>query len=180
MKNLRLSYSCVTTSVFARRLVLGLLVALFPVIHLGWDARSFAASRLSITTEPASQTVTSGQSATFTVVATGHNPHYQWLKNGVAISGANLPSYTTPPTTSSDNGAQFTAVVRNSAGSVTSNAATLTVTTPGQLSSSTSSVSFGNVDLGMDLRERAPELRVERPRLRWVVRIMRILGIRND
>ncbi len=127
MKNLRLSYSCVTTSVFARRLVLGLLVALFPVIHLGWDARSFAASRLSITTEPASQTVTSGQSATFTVVATGHNPHYQWLKNGVAISGANLPSYTTPPTTSSDNGAQFDVVVSIRYNSITSSTATLTV-----------------------------------------------------
>ena len=127
MKNLRLSYSCVTTSVFARRLVLGLLVALFPVIHLGWDARSFAAGRLSITTEPASQTVTAGQSATFTVVATGHNPHYQWLKNGVAISGANLPSYTTPPTTSSDNGAQFDVVVSIRYNSITSSTATLTV-----------------------------------------------------
>ena len=43
------------------------------------------------------------------------------------ISGATLASYTTPPTTSGDNGAQFTVVVSNTAGSVTSSVATLTV-----------------------------------------------------
>jgi hypothetical protein len=82
----------------------------------------------SITTQPASQTVTAGQTATFTVVATGAAPlSYQWQKNGTAISGATSASYTTPATTSADNGAQFRVVVSNSAGSVTSNAATLTV-----------------------------------------------------
>src|SRR2546427_11996758 len=81
----------------------------------------------SITTQPASQTVTAGQTATFTVAATGTAPlSYQWQKNGLPI-GANSPSYTTPTTTTNDNGAQFTVVVSNSAGSATSNAATLTV-----------------------------------------------------
>ena len=82
----------------------------------------------SITTQPASQTVTAGQTASFSVVATGTAPlAYQWRKNNAAISSATSASYTTPATTSSDNGAQFTVVVSNSAGSVTSNAATLTV-----------------------------------------------------
>src|SRR5258708_18449802 len=82
----------------------------------------------SITTQPASQTVTAGQTATFTVAATGTSPlSYQWNKNGTALSGATSSSYTTPATTSSDNGAQFTVTVSNSTGSVTSNAATLTV-----------------------------------------------------
>jgi invasion protein IalB len=82
----------------------------------------------SITTQPASQTVTSGQTATFAVVATGTAPlSYQWKKNGTAIAGATSSSYTTPPTTSSDNGSQLTVVISNTAGSVTSNAATLTV-----------------------------------------------------
>src|SRR5215472_14060552 len=82
----------------------------------------------SITTQPANQTVSAGQMATFTVAATGTAPlSYQWQKNGTAISGATSASYTTPATTSSDNGAQFVVVVSNVAGSVTSNAATLTV-----------------------------------------------------
>lgn len=87
----------------------------------------------SITTQPASQTVTAGQTATFSVVATGTSPlSYQWKKDGTAISGAVSSSFTTPTTTSSDNGAQFTVVVSNAGGSATSNPATLTVnsTTP--------------------------------------------------
>src|SRR5260221_13375342 len=82
----------------------------------------------SITAQPVSQTVTAGQTATFVVAATGTAPlNYQWKKSGTAISGATSASYTTPATTSSDNGAQFTVVVSNTAGSVTSNVATLTV-----------------------------------------------------
>src|SRR6266576_3853118 len=82
----------------------------------------------SITTQPASQTVTAGQTATFSVVATG-TPllSYQWMKGGTTISGATSSSYTTPPTTSADNNSQFTVMVSNIAGSVTSNPATLTV-----------------------------------------------------
>src|SRR5438309_2052142 len=48
-------------------------------------------------------------------------------KNGTAITGASSASYTTPTTSTSDNGEQFTVVVSNSAGSVTSSAATLTI-----------------------------------------------------
>jgi Big-like domain-containing protein/pectate lyase-like protein/immunoglobulin I-set domain protein len=82
----------------------------------------------SITSQPANQTVTAGQTASFSVAATGTAPlSYQWRKYNVAISGATSSSFTTPATTSSDNGAQFTVLVSNTAGSVTSNAATLTV-----------------------------------------------------
>src|SRR5258706_246008 len=82
----------------------------------------------TITTQPASQTVIVGQTASFTVAATGTAPlNFQWKKNGTAILGATSSSYTTPVTTSSDNGAQFTVAVSNAAGSVTSNAAALTV-----------------------------------------------------
>ena len=52
----------------------------------------------------------------------------QWQKNGTAIAGATGSSYTTPPTVSGDNGSSFTVVVTNATGSMTSNAATLTVT----------------------------------------------------
>jgi acid phosphatase len=89
--------------------------------------------------------VTVGQAATFTVAATGSAPlSYHWRKNGVAISGATSSSYTTPPTTSSDNGSQFTVVVSNAVGSVTSNAATLTVN-PAPVEITTSSLPSGQV-----------------------------------
>ncbi len=82
----------------------------------------------TITTQPLSQTVTVGATATFSVVATGTAPlSYQWSKGGTAIAGATNASYTTPATVSGDNGSTFTVKVSNSAGSQTSNAATLTV-----------------------------------------------------
>src|SRR5205085_8607448 len=88
---------------------------------------SAEAAAPTITTQPANQAVTVGQTATFSVVATGTTPlNYQWQKNGTAISRATSASYTTPATTSSDNGAQFVVVVSNSAGGLTSTAATLT------------------------------------------------------
>jgi Putative Ig domain/Abnormal spindle-like microcephaly-assoc'd, ASPM-SPD-2-Hydin/Immunoglobulin domain len=84
----------------------------------------------TITTQPANQAVTTGQTATFTVVAAGAAPlGYQWQKNGVNVSGATTASYTTPATTTADNGRTFRVVVSNAAGTVTSAAATLTVTT---------------------------------------------------
>jgi hypothetical protein len=78
--------------------------------------------------QPASQTVTVGQPAMFSVTVTGTGPFtYQWQKNGMAISGATGASYTTPATVSGDNGATFRVMVSNSAGSAMSNPATLTV-----------------------------------------------------
>jgi hypothetical protein len=86
----------------------------------------------AITTQPSSVTVTVGQTATFSVQATGSGTlTYQWQKSSTAISGATSSSYTTAPTTAADSGSQFTVIVSNSIGSVTSNAATLTVSTAG-------------------------------------------------
>lgn len=84
-----------------------------------------------IVAPPVSQTVPAGQSATFTVSATGAAPlSYQWQKNGTALNGATSSSYVTPPTNSFDNGAQFNVVVSNTTGSLATTAATLTVNSP--------------------------------------------------
>src|SRR3990167_10464207 len=81
----------------------------------------------TITTDPSSQTKCSGESVTFSVVATGTAPlTYQWKKDGTTISGATSSSYTINPVSDSD-GADYTVVVTNSCGSSTSDAATLTV-----------------------------------------------------
>ena len=86
----------------------------------------------SITAQPVNATVTVGQTATFSVGASGTSPlNYQWRKNAANISGATGSGYTTQATTSADNGAKFDVVVSNAAGSLTSNAATLTVTAAG-------------------------------------------------
>src|SRR5690242_13887437 len=97
----------------------------------------------SITTQPRNQTVIAGQTATFSVVASGTAPlSYQWMENMGSgfnnISGANSSSYTTPATTSGNNGWTFQVVVTNSAGSATSNIVVLTVTT------SAPSVNYGS------------------------------------
>ena len=82
----------------------------------------------TITTQPAAQSVTEGQTATFSVIATGTSLKYQWKKGGTDISGATSSTYTTPATSMADSGAVFTVVLSNSVGSVTSSNATLTVT----------------------------------------------------
>lgn len=81
----------------------------------------------AITTQPASASVNVGASATFSVVATGSAPlAYQWRRDGNAIAGATAASYTTPATVAGDDGAAFSVVVSNGAGSVTSGNAVLT------------------------------------------------------
>lgn len=112
-----------------RKLALFLAV---PLILLTADA-AYAGSVTApkITTQPGSVTVTVGKTASFTVVASGTAPlSYQWYKNGNSISGANKFSYTTPAVTSNDNYTGYYVTVANSAGSVTSNQATLTVVSP--------------------------------------------------
>ncbi|MCW5554720.1 MAG: hypothetical protein KIS67_21485 [Verrucomicrobiae bacterium] len=101
-----------------------------------WDRGAYeytsggGASAPIVTSQPLSTTVAAGQTATFSVTATGSSPmSYQWQRNGDNISGAMASTYTTPATTASDNGATFRAVVSNSGGSVTSAVATLTVST---------------------------------------------------
>jgi hypothetical protein len=106
----------------------------------------------SITTQPANQNVTAGQTATFTVVASGTAPlTYQWQKNGASISGATSASYTTPATTTADNGSTFHVIVSNSAGSATSNSATLTVNNVAPVIVSPASASPATQSIGQSI-----------------------------
>jgi hypothetical protein len=89
----------------------------------------------SITAQPANQRVVVATAATFSVTAGGTAPlAYQWQKSSTPIPGATASNYTTPATALSDDGATFQVVVSNSAGSVTSAAAILTVA-PGTIMS---------------------------------------------
>ena len=81
-----------------------------------------------ITTQPSDQSASVGQTATFSVAATGNAPlTYQWKKNGANISGATSSSYTTPSTAAADCGSLFAVVVTNTVGTATSNTVTLFV-----------------------------------------------------
>lgn len=81
-----------------------------------------------ITTQPASQTVTTGSNATFSVVATSANGPltYQWEFNGTAIPAATGSSYSVS-LAGSTNAGNYSVTVTNGAGSVTSANAVLTV-----------------------------------------------------
>ena len=84
----------------------------------------------SITVQPADQSVTTGQTATFSVTATGSEPlSYQWQRNSAPISGATDSSYTTAAASSADDGALFTVIVSNPVGSISSHPARLGVST---------------------------------------------------
>ena len=89
----------------------------------------------TIDTQPENQTVTAGNTATFTVDANGENLSYQWQQKTTDSgsdwtnvgSATSSNTYTIDNTTTSMSGYQYRCVVNNSAGSVTSNAVTLTV-----------------------------------------------------
>lgn len=93
----------------------------------------------AITTQPANQTVTVGQTATFTVAASGTGTlMYQWYLNAVAVQGATSTSYTTQTTTLAMNGDFVFVLVSNEFGSTESVEVGLTVT--GKTGSATGSI----------------------------------------
>lgn len=83
----------------------------------------------AITGQPVSLAVTQGQSATFSVTATGTPLNYFWKKNGAFMAGATSSAYTIASVVDS-NAATYTCQVSNFLGSVTSVGATLTVYSP--------------------------------------------------
>lgn len=81
-----------------------------------------------ITSQPASATVTTGGSASFSVTATGATG-YQWTFNGSNIGGATGATHTISSVTAANAGS-YRVIVSNAAGSLSSDTATLTVNAP--------------------------------------------------
>ena len=80
-----------------------------------------------ITRQPGNVVALAGRSATFTVVATGAPaPMYQWSQGSAPISGATGSTLSLASVTTADIG-NYAVIVTNSAGTVTSSAATLAV-----------------------------------------------------
>ena len=84
----------------------------------------------SITQQPTNQTVNEGDTLTLNVVATGATS-YQWKKGEENIPDATTATYTKEGATAADSGS-YTCVVTGAGGSVTSNAATVTVNPAGE------------------------------------------------
>ena len=89
---------------------------------------------MAVTTNPTDQTINAGQTATFTVAASGTpTPTVQWQfsSDGGAtfqnVAGATTTTLTVPNVAAGQNGTKFRAVFTNSTGSATTSAATLTV-----------------------------------------------------
>lgn len=102
----------------------------------------------AITTQPASQSVLVGGSATFTVVSTGSAPlAYQWRKDGVNLAGATAATYSVASTALGDAGS-YTVVVTNSVGTATSAAAALAVSVPSAAPAITTSPASQSVVVG--------------------------------
>lgn len=82
----------------------------------------------TITNHPDSVTVELGKSATFIVEATGTEPlSYQWFANGHVVTGAEAPTFTTPPLTTTT---VVSVTIENVVGSVQSSVAVATVIDP--------------------------------------------------
>lgn len=80
-----------------------------------------------ITTQPAAVAVDVGNTASFTVAASGAGLLYQWRRNGDPISNATAATYPLGNAALVDSGARFSVVVTNPGGTVTSADAVLTV-----------------------------------------------------
>lgn len=84
----------------------------------------------TISAQPQSQTVTAGSSVTLSVQATGSPaPTYQWTRNGADVAGATSASFTLNNIAVANAGT-YAVVVTNSAGTITSAGAVLTVNPP--------------------------------------------------
>jgi alpha-tubulin suppressor-like RCC1 family protein len=97
---------------------------------------SSASTAPVVTTHPDNRSIDAGQTATFTITATGNPaPTYQWQSSPdgstwTDISGATNATLTLTAVTAAMNGTQYRCVATNSVTSATSNPATLTVNAP--------------------------------------------------
>ncbi|MBI5385955.1 MAG: hypothetical protein HZA90_14850 [Verrucomicrobia bacterium] len=94
----------------------------------------------TITKQPQSRTNIVGTAASFSVIASGTTPlHYQWWLGSSPLGGATNPTYTIASVQTNHAG-DYRVVVSNTADSITSSVATLTVVLPPTGSSSTNNV----------------------------------------
>jgi hypothetical protein len=103
-----------------------------------------AAVAPAITAQPHSLTVSNSAAAAFSVTATGTAPlNYLWRKNGSSLAGATSSTFNLASAGTNDSG-NYSVVVTNTAGSVTSLVATLTVLLPPSIVTPPQSLTVSN------------------------------------
>ena len=88
---------------------------------------SEARTELNLARPPENVSVLAGQTATWTVMATGRNRSYQWFRNGEAIRDATGPEYSLVNAQAADNGARFVVRISNGTDHILSEEVVLTV-----------------------------------------------------
>ena len=94
-----------------------------------WTTSNPAYESPIITKQPVNATVVAGKAASFTVGAAGPGVQIQWMHGGTPVPGATTSTLKIENVDTDDAGI-YTAQVRNSAGSLMTNPATLTVIVP--------------------------------------------------
>jgi hypothetical protein len=144
-----------------------------------------------VVTQPGDVIRAPGQTATFSVTATGTAPlAYRWKKNGVDIPDATGRQYTTPPLAESDDGSLVRCRITNPAGSVETREALLSIRVDdGRVAAGLLALYTFDEDSGAivhDLSGVAPalDLTIAKPsRVQWgdgYLRIRRSTVVRSD
>ena len=110
-----------------------------------WNSFELYVNHLLIVQQPASASVSQGAAFTNSLIVGGTPPfYYQWYTNGVAIGGATNANLVLNPVTASEAGTNYTVVVTNVYGAVTSTPASLTIFTA-PIFASTDPITYTNV-----------------------------------
>ncbi len=131
VSNGRLYFGCSDAKLYAFTINQNLSATPWPTFHQGITrtGRATATALLTIGLSPLSQIAATGTSVTFNVLATGTAPiSYQWYFNNVAIAGATSSSYSISSVANANVG-NYTVIVTDASGSITSSPASLTIGT---------------------------------------------------
>jgi hypothetical protein len=126
-----------------------------------------AAKAPVIATQPSSHTITAGTSVSLSVVATGTPaPTYQWRKGSTSLSGQTSNTLKLSSVSVADQ-ASYVCIVSNSAGSVTSSSAVITVTPATSRPAFTVQPTNGSALLGASVSFKISATGTPTPTLKW-------------
>ncbi len=155
-----------------------------------WPAAAPVLEAPNVTTSPASKTMTAGESATFTAVASGYpTPTVQWqvstnagvtFENDTTDAGNTTGTLTVAATTTALSGREYRAVFTNSSSTATSTAATLTVNPKPEAAKVTTSPASKTVTAGESATFTAAASGYPAPTVQWQVSTNAGVTFSND